>query len=82
MPVRSVPSDREVGIEVLASDHSVVVSKPWLDVLLFRGGGITLVALAVVFGLRWVRLARTATAELRRRISSQVHSNGSNPPVN
>ncbi|WP_156213890.1 hypothetical protein [Lentzea aerocolonigenes] len=82
MPVRSVPSGREVGIDVLASDHSVVVSKAWLDVLVFRGGGIVLAALAVVFGLRWIRLARAATAELRRRTPSEVHSNGSNPPVN
>ncbi|MDT7789810.1 MAG: hypothetical protein QOF58_8229 [Pseudonocardiales bacterium] len=82
MPVRSVPSGRELGIEVLASGHSVVVSKSWLDVLFFRGGGISLAVLAVAFGPRWIRLARTATAELRRRASSQVHSNGSNPAVN
>jgi hypothetical protein len=65
MPVRSVPSDRKVEIRVLAADHSEVVSKPWLDVLFFRGGGIVLIGLAIGYGVRWIRLAQTATAELR-----------------
>ncbi|MEV6241286.1 hypothetical protein [Lentzea sp. NPDC051838] len=82
MPVRSVPSDRKVVIEVLASDHSVVVSKSLMDVLFFRGGGIVLAVLAVGYGVRWNRVARAATAELRNRFPAEVHSNGSNPPVN
>lgn len=67
MPVRSVPSDRKVEIEVLATDHAVVVSKSWLDILFFRVGGIALVGLAIGYGIRWARLARAATGELRRR---------------
>lgn len=82
MPVRSVPSDRKVEIKVLAADHSEVVSKSWLDVLFFRGGGIVLIGLAIGSGVRWIRLARTATAELHGRVPAQVHSNGSNPTVN
>ncbi len=82
MPVRSVPDGRGVGIEVLAADHAVVVSQPWLDVLVFRGGGIALAVLVIVSGVRWVRLARAATAELHRRALVEVHSNGSNPEVN
>lgn len=39
MPVRSAPSGRKVDIEVLAADHSAVISKSWLDVLFFRGVG-------------------------------------------
>lgn len=82
MPVRSVPSDRKVEIRVLAADHSAVVSKSWLDVLFFRGGGIVLIGLAIGYGVRWIRLARTATTELLGRVPSEVHSNGSNPVVN
>ncbi|WP_157984695.1 hypothetical protein [Lentzea terrae] len=82
MPVRSVPSDRKVEIKVLAADHDVVVSKSWFDIAFFRGGGIALIGLAIGYGVRWIRLARTATVELLGRVGSQVHSNGSNPVVN
>ncbi|MGW6933047.1 hypothetical protein ACWGE0_23520 [Lentzea sp. NPDC054927] len=65
MPVESVPSGRRVEIEVLAADHSVVVSQSWLDILFFRGGGIVLAGLVIGFGVRWTRLARVATTKLR-----------------
>ncbi|MDX8034999.1 hypothetical protein SK803_32685 [Lentzea sp. BCCO 10_0856] len=79
MPVESVPSGRRVEIEVLAADHSVVVSQSWLDILLVRGGGIVLAGLVIGFGVRWIRLARATTTKLR---GIKVHSNGSNPAVN
>ena len=82
MPVRSVPSDRRTEIDVLAADPGVVVSQSWLDVLFFRGGGIALIGLAIAFGVRWIRLARAATGELRRHFPRQVHPIGSNPTVN
>ncbi|WP_143138815.1 hypothetical protein [Lentzea waywayandensis] len=81
MPVRSVPAGHEVAIEVLASDHSEVVSRSWLDIAFFRGGGVVLVALAIGYGVRWNRLARAASTRLRERTIREVHSNGSNPAV-
>jgi hypothetical protein len=51
MPVRSVPSNRRGEIDVLAADHSVVVSRSWLDVPVFRGGGIVLIGLAIGYGV-------------------------------
>jgi hypothetical protein len=74
MPVRSVPSGREIEIKVLAADHSVVVSQSWLDVLVFSGGGIALLVLAV--GAGPCGDCRTSSARSRGSSLERVESSG------
>lgn len=81
MPVRSEPADGRVEVEVLRSSPEVVVTRGWTEILFWRLGGLVLLAATVVAMVRWIRLARTATAEIRRFSSTKVHSNGSNPSV-
>lgn len=77
----SVPSGTKLDIDVLRADPSVVTTRSWMDVLVFRVGGIALFGGAIFYGLRWFREARRAAADWQRRFPGEVHSIGSNPTV-
>jgi hypothetical protein len=64
------------GVEYAGEVLAEVVSQPWLDVMFFRGGGIVLIGLAIGSGVRWIRLARTATAEPRGESSDKFTRTG------
>lgn len=76
-----VPSGTKLEIDVLRSDPSVVTTRSWMDILIFRVAAIALFGGALFFGVRWFREARKASVEWKLRFPDEVHSNGSNPSV-
>ncbi|WP_143261427.1 hypothetical protein [Allokutzneria sp. NRRL B-24872] len=65
MPGRS-ESSTPIKIEVLAADPETVVTKSWLDIMFLRVSGILSALLAIGAIVRWLRIARGITAELKR----------------